>query len=146
MHICWLRYLFIYLLLSSGWFLLAPLFQLPATVTIWFEQIQYCHVYGVTIDRYWMDDQIYWTLWYSMWLQFIVCCYTHTLMSTVTSSLPLFGSSFQWRMFPFLWVPKLSLASATSFPQQQLTMTEPQQLSDWLLLTGPAYNISAQTS
>jgi hypothetical protein len=40
---------------------------------------------------------------------------THTLVSTVTSSLPLFGSSFQLHMFPFLWVPELSLASATSF-------------------------------
>jgi hypothetical protein len=29
-------------------------------------------------------------------------------------------------MFPFLWIPELSPATATSFSQQQLTMTEPQ--------------------
>jgi hypothetical protein len=40
---------------------------------------------------------------------------TRTLVSTVTSSLPLFGSGFQRRTFPFLRVPKLSPASATSF-------------------------------
>jgi hypothetical protein len=46
------------------------------------------------------------------------------------SSLPLLGSGSQQRTFPFLWVPKLSLASATSFSQQQLTTSEPQLLSD----------------
>jgi hypothetical protein len=35
-------------------------------------------------------------------------------------------------MFFFLWVPELSLASVTSFSQQQLTMTESQQFCDWL--------------
>jgi hypothetical protein len=49
--------------------------------------------------------------------------HTHALVFTVISSLPLLGSSFQWWTFPFLWVPKLSLASATSFSQQQLTTT-----------------------
>jgi hypothetical protein len=48
---------------------------------------------------------------------------THTLMSTVTSSLLLLGSGFQWRTLP---------ASAASFSQEQLTMTEPQQFSHWL--------------
>jgi hypothetical protein len=49
--------------------------------------------------------------------------------------------------FPFLWVLKLSLASATSFSQQQFTTTEPQLLSNSLQqLTGSAYNISAQTA
>jgi hypothetical protein len=32
-------------------------------------------------------------------------------------------------MFPFLWVPELSLTSHTSFSQQQLTTTEAQQFS-----------------
>jgi hypothetical protein len=44
-------------------------------------------------------------------------------------SLLLLGSGFQQWMFPFLWVPELFMASATSFKQQQLTMTEPQQFS-----------------
>jgi hypothetical protein len=57
-------------------------------------------------------------------------------------------------MFPFLWVPELSPASATSFSQQQLTTTEHQRLSNYLtnsptnsqLLICPAYNISARTA
>jgi hypothetical protein len=40
---------------------------------------------------------------------------THTLVTTVTSSLTLFGSGFQRRTLPLLWVPELSPASATSF-------------------------------
>jgi hypothetical protein len=60
-------------------------------------------------------------------LQFII---THILVSTVTPSVSLLGNGFQRRTFPFLWVPELPSASATSFSQQQLTMTEPQQFSD----------------
>jgi hypothetical protein len=75
----------------------------------------------------------------------------HTPMLAVMSSLLLLDSSCQWQMFPFFWVPRLSPASATSFSQQQLTITEPQLLSDSLThqptpLTCPAYNISAQTA
>jgi hypothetical protein len=53
----------------------------------------------------------------------------HTVVSTVTSSLPLFGSGFKRRTFPFLWVPEMSPASATSFSKQELTTTEKQQSS-----------------
>jgi hypothetical protein len=55
---------------------------------------------------------------------------TPKLVSTVKSSLPLLGSGLQRRTFPFLFVPKLSPASATSFSQQQLTTTELQQPSN----------------
>jgi hypothetical protein len=41
--------------------------------------------------------------------------HTHTLVSKVMYSLPLLGSGFQRQMFPLLWLPKLSLASAGSF-------------------------------
>jgi hypothetical protein len=44
-------------------------------------------------------------------LQFTI---THTLTSTVMSLLPLFRSGFQQRTLPFLWIPELSPASATS--------------------------------
>jgi hypothetical protein len=65
---------------------------------------------------------------------YISLLHTHTLMSTVMSSLPLLGSGFQRWAFPFLWVPELSQASAISFQQQQLTTTETQQLSDCQLV------------
>jgi hypothetical protein len=55
---------------------------------------------------------------------------THTPISTVTTSLPLLGGSFQRWTSPFLWVPELSPVSATSFSQQQLTTTEPMQFSN----------------
>jgi hypothetical protein len=35
-------------------------------------------------------------------------------------------------MFPFILVPELSPASVSSFSQQQLTITEPQQLTNSL--------------
>jgi hypothetical protein len=41
--------------------------------------------------------------------------HTNTIVSTVTSSLPLLGSDFQRRTFRFLSVPELYPASATSF-------------------------------
>jgi hypothetical protein len=47
--------------------------------------------------------------------------HAHTQVFTIMSSLPLLGSSFQWWTFPILWVLELSMASATSFSQQQLT-------------------------
>jgi hypothetical protein len=47
-------------------------------------------------------------------LQYTVT-HTRTLVPTVTSSLPLLSSGFQLRTFPFLWIPELSPASATSF-------------------------------
>jgi hypothetical protein len=71
----------------------------------------------------------------------------HTLVSTFTSSLLLLGSGFQQRTFLFLWIPELSPASVTSFSQQQLTMTKPQQLSNTLqFLICSAYSISARTA
>jgi hypothetical protein len=65
------------------------------------------------------------------WLHFTGHYYT-TRVSTVPCSIPFLGSGFQQRTFPFLSVPELSPASATSFSQQQLTTTEPQRLSNSL--------------
>jgi hypothetical protein len=39
-----------------------------------------------TIDRFWIDDQIYWTFWYSAWLHFTTHCYTHTHTHTHTDT------------------------------------------------------------
>jgi hypothetical protein len=71
--------------------------------------------------------------------------HTHTLVSTATSSLPLRGSGFQQRTFPFLCVPELSPASATghngwtsavlSLPEKlSHTQTKWLNSTDWLSL------------
>jgi hypothetical protein len=71
-------------------------------------------------------------------LQFTV---TYTLVSTVTSSLPLLDSGFQWRTLLFFWLPELSPASAISFSQQRLKTTAPQRLTKdsthYIVLHGP---------
>jgi hypothetical protein len=74
----------------------------------------------MTVDGFWINNRIYWILWYSAWLHFQIYCYTHTPVFTVTSSLPLLGSGFQRQTFPillgFLAVPGLSdqLLTATA--------------------------------
>jgi hypothetical protein len=53
----------------------------------------------------------------------------HQAFSSVLSSPAVAWSRLQLRAFPLVWVTGLSPASATSFQQQQLTRTEPQQSS-----------------
>jgi hypothetical protein len=71
--------------------------------------------WSVTIDGLWIDDRIYWTPWHTTRDYILQVTITHTLVFTVTSSLSLLCSGFQWRTFPFLRVPQLSPASATSY-------------------------------
>jgi hypothetical protein len=76
----------------------------------------------LTIHWFRFDGRIKRTLWYRAWLHFIVHYYMHEHTRVhVNVSLPLLGSCLQQWTFSFLWVPELSLASATSFSQQQLT-------------------------
>jgi hypothetical protein len=98
-------------------------------------------MYEVTTDGVWFGYRIYWTL--KQPVTTLHSSLLHTLGLLSMSSLLLLRSGFQRWIFPFLWVPEWSLASATSFSQQQLTMTGPQQLSnssltlqltDWLVL------------
>jgi hypothetical protein len=44
----------------------------------------------------------------------LVFTVTYTQVPTVTSLVPLLGSSFQRQAFPYLWVPELSLAPSIS--------------------------------
>jgi hypothetical protein len=92
----------------------------------------------VITDEFWIDDRIYKLLQLVVTSKDCVLTVLHTSqittgctrssqsVSAFTSPLPVSG--FQWQTFPFLWVPERSLASATSFSQQQLTTTEPQRL------------------
>jgi hypothetical protein len=50
---------------------------------------------------------------------------THTLVSTVTSSLPLLGSGFQRRTFPFFWAPELSRSQLPASNSSSLQWLSP---------------------
>jgi hypothetical protein len=66
--------------------------------------LTYCHMI-VTTAGVGTSDSVYWTPWYSTSMQFTGHCYS------------------QQQTFPFLWVQEMSLASDTSFQQQQLAKT-----------------------
>jgi hypothetical protein len=36
----------------------------------------------VTMDGFWFDDRIHWTVWYSAWLRFTVHCCTHQCLQS----------------------------------------------------------------
>jgi hypothetical protein len=124
----------------------------------------YCHVYewlqmgfGLMIEFIGPFDMACDYPW-----QFTIAhmhAYTHTHPCPQSClHLPWLGHSLPWQMFPFLWVPELSLASATSFSQEpnlisslinRLTNSVTHQLTQlsWLSLTNsPADNISAWTA
>jgi hypothetical protein len=93
----------------------------------------------------------------------VTTLYTHTSVhSQVFTSRYSVAASNGGRS-PFLWIPEMYPVSATSFSQQQLTTTEPQQLSHWLtnsfthqptqlnsvkliLANCPTYSISARSA
>jgi predicted heme/steroid binding protein len=95
--------------------------------------VLYCHVYEVTIDGVWIGDSSYCTLWYTSRDYILQVTVTHTLVFTVTSSLPLLGSGFLRRTFPCLWAPETSPASDISFSHQWLTAAEPHSLTNQLI-------------
>jgi hypothetical protein len=146
------------IILLSTW--MVPEFIGVTWIIFWLELLFYIktwrtlnmlHVISRIIH---LISQFYGTLWYSAWLQFTVFSLslsqrerdtdrqtdrdtdTHTpartCMCTLVSmsSLLLLGRDFQWRTVPFLWIPKLTPASAISFWQQQLTMSKPHQFSN----------------
>jgi hypothetical protein len=115
----------------------------------------YPNAFGDYISKKWRHDTVIWLKWLQMGFG-LVTGFTELLQLVTTSKdyaltiphtskitightrssqvryslhLPLLGISSKWWMLPFLWVPELSPASATSFSQQQPTTTEPQRSS-----------------
>jgi hypothetical protein len=94
-------------------------------------------VWRQTTDRFWIDDQIYWTLWYSSWLYFTVHCYTRMHAHArvrVTSSLPLLGSGRHSPSsgFPNCLRPQYQHLTATAHSDWAQTATQNQKLESKL--------------
>jgi hypothetical protein len=68
----------------------------------------------VTADKIWIINQIYLTLKHTIRDNALQITVTHILVFSFMVVTSLLGSGFQRRTLPFLWVPELSLASATS--------------------------------
>jgi hypothetical protein len=92
---------------------------------------------GVTTDGVWIGNRIYWTLWYSAWLHFIVHCYTHIPVSTVTFSVAVAWQRLSTADVPLpLWIPELTrsqLPASNSNSSQRLNRNNPDSelLYDW---------------
>jgi hypothetical protein len=92
---------------------------------------------SLTVDGVCIGNWIYWNLTDPLLQVIITVSLIHILYISLghTDLLRLLclyqssGNGFQWRTFPFLWVPELSPASATSFSQQQLTTEPPAVMS-----------------
>jgi hypothetical protein len=78
---------------------------------------------NVTIHGVWIDDLIYWTLWYSAWLQLTGHYYIYTSVHSHVFT------AVTWYWLPKADVPEIFPASATSLSQQQIKMTDSQQFS-----------------
>jgi hypothetical protein len=90
----------------------------------------------MTIDGVWNGNWIYYTLTLVTTNKYGSLIELHTPKITVTaahikSSQSLLGSGFQRRTFPFLRVPELSPASATSFSLLSIEGSESELLYDW---------------
>jgi hypothetical protein len=83
----------------------------------------------VNIEGVWIGDSIYFTLRYIAWLRFRVYCYTHTVVFKARTRSRYLVSAANDRLSPYSF-PNYSRVSITSFSQQPLTTTEPQQHSD----------------
>jgi hypothetical protein len=94
---------------------------------------------GVTVDWFCIYDWIYWTLWYSAWLQFTFHYYMHTDVQ---------NHVFTKRCFVVASnVGGLSYSGFRNYPRASTTSFSQQQLSDWTPAPNPpAYNISARTT
>jgi hypothetical protein len=63
--------------------------------------------------------------------------YCHTLLSTVTSSLPLLSDGFQRPLFPTSGLPNGHRPQQPACNSNKLTITEPQQFSNSTTVNGP---------
>jgi hypothetical protein len=88
--------------------------------------------FSVIIDGFWIDERIYWAVWYSRWLHFTVHPYAHTMVySHVTSrcSVAAFnGGHSPSSGFPDYLRPQLP--DSNNHSSQWLNLTS--SLTDWL--------------
>jgi hypothetical protein len=74
------------------------------------DDLRYRHV--VTTDGVWIGNRIYWALKHHVTTHYK---HYHTRTNVLSHGFTAVrGSGFQRRTFPSLWVPELSLASATA--------------------------------
>jgi hypothetical protein len=93
----------------------------------------------LTIGKFWIYDRIYWALWYSAWLHFIVYSYTHQFPQLHLHCRCLVAASNSGRssssMFPN--GPRHQLPASKSNSLQLLNTNSP--LTNCKQLTFPAY-------
>jgi hypothetical protein len=98
----------------------------------------------VTIDTFWIDNQIYWTLWYSLWLHFTIHYHTHTSVhSRVFTNPCLVVEASNGRRSPsseFPNYPWPQLLASHSNSSQWLNLSS--SLTDWLDMQGWATKLA----
>jgi hypothetical protein len=86
----------------------------------------YCHDFRVTIDEFWIDDRIYWTLWYSAWLHFTIHRYTHNSIHSYVFISRCSVAAFNGRRSPssgFPNYPRPQLPASHSNSSQRLNLS-----------------------
>jgi hypothetical protein len=89
----------------------------------------------MNIDGFWIDDRIYWTLRYSVWLHFTIHYYTHAHTTSVHSHVFISRCSVatsNGRRSPSSGFPTYPGPQLPVSHSKQLITTEPQQFSNSL--------------
>jgi hypothetical protein len=89
---------------------------LNSNVSSYFQDLNILLSRGVTTDWVWIGIWVYWTLTLLTTNNYNTLTELRALEITETkTNITLLDSGLKWRTFPFLWVPEMSSASATSF-------------------------------